>query len=48
MTTNPEWLKPGIYGALIGTAALGILGFSWGGWVTDGSAQESVNRRVLT
>lgn len=38
--TTPEWLKPGIYGALIGAAALGIIGFTWGGWVTDGTSQE--------
>lgn len=37
--TIPEWLKPGIYGAVIGAAAISILGFSWGGWVTGGSAR---------
>ncbi|MDP5220944.1 hypothetical protein Q5Y75_27540 [Ruegeria sp. 2205SS24-7] len=38
--TTPEWLKPGIYGALFGAAFVGIVGFSWGGWVTGGSAKE--------
>ena len=37
---TPEWLKPGLYGAAIGAVALAIIGFSWGGWVTGGSAQE--------
>ena len=37
---TPEWLKPGLYGAAIGAVALAIVGFSWGGWVTGGSAQE--------
>lgn len=37
---TPEWLKPGIYGALIGAAVVGILGFTWGGWVTGGTARD--------
>lgn len=37
---TPEWLKPGIYGALIGAAAVGIGGFTWGGWVTGGTAND--------
>ena len=38
--TTPEWLKPGIYGGFIGAAAISILGFSWGGWVTGGGAED--------
>ena len=37
---TPEWLKPGLYGAVIGAAAVGIVGFNWGGWVTGGTAHE--------
>ena len=37
---TPEWLKPGIYGALVGAAFIGIAGFTWGGWVTGGTANE--------
>lgn len=37
---TPEWLKPGTYGALIGAALVGIVGFTWGGWVTGSTAQE--------
>ena len=36
----PEWLKPALYGVVAGAAAITIVGFSWGGWVTGGSAQE--------
>ena len=36
----PEWLKPAIYGAVAGAVAISIAGFSWGGWVTGGSARE--------
>ena len=35
---TPEWLRPGLYGAAIGAVLLGIVGFSWGGWVTGGTA----------
>lgn len=37
---TPEWLKPGIYGAAIGAAVVGIVGFTWGGWVTGGTAHD--------
>jgi len=37
---TPEWLKPGIYGAVIGAALVGVVGFTWGGWVTGGTANE--------
>lgn len=37
---TPEWLKPGIYGAVIGAAAIGLVGFTWGGWVTGGTAHD--------
>lgn len=36
----PEWIKPGIYGALVGAVATGIVGFAWGGWVTGGTARD--------
>lgn len=43
---TPEWLKPGIYGALIGAACLAVVGFSWGGWVTGGGADKMANTRA--
>lgn len=49
--TMPEWLKPGIYGAAIGAVAIAIAGFSWGGWVTGGTANkmaQSMSRDDLT
>lgn len=42
--TTPEWLKPGIYGALLGGAFVGIVGFSWGGWMTGGGAEEMAKK----
>lgn len=41
--TTPEWLKPGIIGALIGAVFVGIVGFSWGGWMTGGGANKMAN-----
>ena len=37
---TPEWLKPGLQGAAVGAVALAIIGFSWGGWVTGGTAEK--------
>ncbi|MEJ2123134.1 MAG: hypothetical protein P8Z76_21100 [Alphaproteobacteria bacterium] len=36
----PEGLKPGLKGAVVGAVALAIVGFTWGGWVTGGTAKE--------
>jgi hypothetical protein len=36
---TPAWLKPGLYGAACGAVALAVIGFSWGGWVTGGTAR---------
>ena len=36
----PTWLKPALLGAGVGAIALAIVGFSWGGWVTGGSAKD--------
>ncbi|PTW99420.1 hypothetical protein [Pararhodobacter aggregans] len=38
--TTPDWIKPGLYGALIGAVAVAVLGFTWGGWVTGGTAHD--------
>ena len=48
---TPNWLKPGLYGAVVGAAALTVVGFAWGGWVTGGTAEkmasEQAQREVL-
>jgi hypothetical protein len=35
----PSELKPALMGAVGGAIALAILGFTWGGWITAGSAE---------
>lgn len=37
----PEWLKPAVWGGIVGAAAIAIVGFSTGWVVTSGSAQET-------
>lgn len=38
-----ESVKPACYGAVAGAVGLAIVGFSWGGWVTGGTAQENMD-----
>ena len=42
----PEWLKPALYGAAAGAVALAIVGFSWGGWVTGGTAKQMASKQA--
>jgi hypothetical protein len=45
----PEWLKPGLYGAVCGAVALAVVGFSsWGGWVTGGTARAMAAEQSRT
>jgi hypothetical protein len=44
--TFPEWMKPGIYGAIIGAIVVSILGFSWGGWTTIGAATKMADNHA--
>ena len=38
--TGMTWLKPGIWGFVIGSLATMIIGFSWGGWTTSGTVER--------
>jgi alpha/beta superfamily hydrolase len=40
-------LKPAILGAIGGAAAIAIIGFGWGGWVTGGTADFQAKQRVV-
>ncbi len=37
-------VKPAAWGAIGGAVALAIIGFSWGGWVTGGSAVQAATQ----
>lgn len=42
----PDWLKPALQGAAAGAAALAIVGFTWGGWVTGGTAEKMASTQA--
>jgi len=48
----PIQTEPALWGAACGAAALAIVGFSWGGWITGGKAEAAslmrVNAAVVT
>lgn len=46
--TVPAWVKPGLWGAVLGAVAAMIVGFSWGGWTSASAAEKmSVERAEL-
>jgi len=44
----PMEVKPAAWGAIGGAVALAIVGFSWGGWMTGGSAAEAASQSART
>jgi hypothetical protein len=44
----PEATKPALWGAVAGAVALAIVGFTWGGWMTGGSAVEMASKQAET
>jgi hypothetical protein len=42
----PAEVKPALLGALGGAVALAIVGFTWGGWVTGGSADQLAKKEA--
>jgi len=43
---QPVWLKPGVWGAVIGSILTMIVGFSWGGWTTSGTVNQVAMTRA--
>ena len=43
---TPTWLKPGLFGAVVGAGALAIVGFAWGGWMTGSTAEKMVSEQA--
>jgi alpha/beta superfamily hydrolase len=41
-------VRPALWGAAAGAIALAIVGFSWGGWVTGGTAETIATNRAAT
>lgn len=42
----PEWVKPGVWGVIVGAVLFAIIGFSTGWVVTSGSAQETAETQA--
>ena len=40
----PQWIKPGILGAVVGAIALAIVGFTSLGWVTANKAESMADK----
>lgn len=43
-----SWSKPGAWGAVIGSILTMIVGFSWGGWTTSGTAHQMAAKQADT
>lgn len=44
----PDWLKPGVWGAVAGAIAMAAVGFSQLGWITSGKAELLAQERAST
>src|ERR671923_3013376 len=42
----PQWLKPACWGVVVGALGIMILGFAWGGWVLDSTAERMAKDRA--
>lgn len=40
------WIKPGVWGFVIGSVLTMILGFGWGGWMTGSGADRVAGQRT--
>ena len=46
MQVQAAWLKPGVWGAIIGSVATMIIGFSWLGWTLGSTAERAAQQRT--
>jgi len=46
MQVQGAWLKPGVWGAVIGSILTMIVGFSWGGWTTSSTAHQGAMKQA--
>ena len=46
MKTNSEKIKLALWSAIAGAIVLAIIGFSWFGWVTGGTAQQMAEEKA--
>jgi hypothetical protein len=46
MQVQRAWMKPGVWGAVIGSILTMIVGFNWGGWTTSTTANQVAIQRA--
>jgi len=46
MQVQQAWIKPGVWGAVIGSILTMIVGFNWGGWTTSSTANQAAILRA--
>ena len=46
MQLNAPWLKPAVWGAVVGSVVTMIVGFSWLGWMLGGTADRMALARA--
>ena len=46
MELKAPWLKPAVWGAVVGAVATMIIGFSWMGWVLGSTAERMAAERT--
>jgi hypothetical protein len=42
----PQWVKPGVWGAVIGAVAIMTIGFTWWGWTLSNTAERMATERT--
>ena len=42
----PQWVKPAVWGGVVGAAAIMIIGFSWWGWTLGSTAERMARERA--
>jgi hypothetical protein len=42
----PQWVKPGVWGAIIGAVTIMIVGFAWWGWTLGSTAESLAKERA--
>lgn len=45
MINKMPWISPAFWGVLAGAVATMVVGFTWGGWLTGGSAEKMATER---
>jgi hypothetical protein len=44
--SKPHWVKPGVWGAVLGAVVMMIVGFAWLGWTLGSTAETMAQERA--